>query len=64
MLMNIIDRLKGKVVVSVQAMPSEPLYQEDCINAMMKSVVKGGAGALRVAGVRDVKNAKKLYRNT
>ena len=38
--MNIIDRLKGKVVVSVQAMPSEPLYQEDCINAMMKSVVK------------------------
>ena len=59
--MNIIDRLKGKVVVSVQAMPSEPLYQEDCINAMMKSVVKGGAGALRVAGVRDVKNAKKLF---
>ena len=46
--MNIINRLEGKVVVSVQAMPAEPLYQEDCINAMMKSVVKGGAGALRV----------------
>lgn len=59
--MEIINRLKGKVIVSVQAMPSEPLYKEECINAMMKSVVKGGAGGLRVAGARDVKNAKKLF---
>ena len=59
--MNIINRLEGKVVVSVQAMPAEPLYQEDCINALMKSVVKGGAGALRVAGARDVKNAKRFF---
>src|SRR5574344_905074 len=59
--MDIVKILKNKVVVSVQAMPSEPLYAETCINAMMKSVVKGGAGALRVAGVRDVKNAKKLF---
>lgn len=58
---NVIKRLEGKVIVSVQAMPNEPLYQEACINAMMKSVVKGGAGALRVAGVRDVKNAKRLF---
>ena len=29
--------------------------------AMMKSVVKGGAGGLRVAGVRDVRNAKTLF---
>ena len=29
--------------------------------AMMKSVVKGGAGGLRVAGVRDVQNAKRLF---
>ncbi len=56
-----IKRLKNKVVVSVQAMPSEPLYLEKCMVAMMKSVVKGGAGGLRVAGVRDVKNAKKLF---
>ena len=56
-----INRLKNKVVVSVQAMPSEPLYLEKCMVAMMKSVVKGGAGGLRVAGVRDVKNAKNLF---
>ncbi len=59
--MNIINRLKGKVVVSCQAMPSEPLYLEKCMVAMMKSVVKGGAGGLRVAGARDVRNAKRLF---
>lgn len=59
--MNIINRLKGKVVVSCQAMPSEPLYLEKCMVAMMKSVIKGGAGALRVAGSRDVRNAKRLF---
>lgn len=59
--MNSLDNLKNKIIVSVQAMPSEPLYQEDCINALMKSVVTGGAQGLRVAGVRDVKNAKKLF---
>ncbi len=59
--MNIINRLKGKVIVSCQAMPSEPLYLEKCMVAMMKSVVKGGAGGLRVAGARDVKNAKHLF---
>lgn len=58
---NVIDRIKGIVVVSVQAMPSEPLYVESCMTAMMKSVVNGGAGALRVAGGRDVKIAKKLF---
>ena len=59
--MNIVERLKHKVVVSCQAMPSEPLYLEKCMVAMMKSVVKGGAGGLRVAGARDVKNAKHLF---
>ena len=48
-------------MVSVQAMPYEPLYQEQCLIAMMKSVINGGAGALRVAGIRDIKNAKKLF---
>lgn len=58
---NILNSIKGTVVVSVQAMPSEPLYLEKCMVAMMKSVITGGAGALRVAGSRDVKNAKRLF---
>lgn len=59
--MGIIEELKGKVVVSSQAMPDEPLYKEDCMLAMMASVVNGGAGGLRVAGARDVRNAKKHF---
>ncbi len=61
-MIDIIKQLKNKVIVSVQAMPSEPLYREECIIAMMQSVVKGGAAGLRVAGVRDVVNAKKLFK--
>ena len=60
--MDILAQIKNKVIVSVQAMPSEPLYKEDCMVTMMQSVVKGGAAALRVAGVRDVINAKKLFK--
>ncbi len=56
-----INLLKNKVIVSVQAMPAEPLHEQSCMTAMMKSVVKGGAGGLRVAGVRDVKIAKQLF---
>ena len=57
---NIIDRIKNAIIISVQAMPNEPLYQEECMNAMIKSVLKGGARALRLAGARDIKNAKKF----
>ena len=59
--MNIIEQLKQQVIISVQAMPDEPLYEEAALTAMMKSVVNGGAKGLRLAGKRDVNNAKKLF---
>ena len=59
--MDILNKLKNSVIVSVQAMPNEPLYKEDCMIAMMQSVINGGAKALRLAGARDVINAKKLF---
>lgn len=59
--MEILDVLKGKVIVSSQAMPDEPLYQAECMTAMMASVVNGGAAGLRVAGARDVRIAKKNF---
>ena len=55
-----ITRLKNRVIVSCQAMPNEPLYKEECMTAMIKSVLNGGAEGLRVAGVRDVKIAKAI----
>ena len=57
---RMISKLKNKVIISCQAMPSEPLYLEECMTAMMKSVLNGGAQGLRVAGVRDVKIAKSI----
>ena len=58
--MNLIETLKNKIIVSCQAMPDEPLYKEECMLAMMASVINGGAGGLRVAGARDIRNAKQF----
>ncbi len=55
------EKLKKEVIISVQAMPDEPLYDEVALTAMMKSVINGGAKGLRLAGARDVRNAKKLF---
>lgn len=57
--MKIIDKIKNSIIISVQAMPNEPLYREECMNAMIQSVLMGGAKALRLAGARDIKNAKR-----
>lgn len=59
--MDKIEKLKNQVIISVQAMPNEPLYKEEVLIAMMQSVINGGAKGLRLAGARDVKNAKKLF---
>ena len=56
-----IGNLKGKIIVSSQAAVGEPFYDEKCMEAMMQSVINGGAKALRLAGYRDVINAKKLF---
>ncbi len=60
--MDILQKLKNEIIVSIQAMPDEPLYNEICINAMAKSVIDlGGANVLRLAGERDIKNIKRMY---
>lgn len=59
--MDILSKLYKKIIVSTQASPDEPLYEENCMIALMKTVVMGGCAGLRLAGVRDVKNAKALF---
>ena len=44
----LLEQLKGKIIISSQAMPGEPFYDEICMKAMMKSVINGGAEILRV----------------
>ena len=63
--MDILKTLKNEIIVSIQAMPDEPLYDEICINAMAKSVIDyAQAKAVRLAGKRDIENIKKMFPNT
>lgn len=58
---EILKKIKNNIIISVQAQANEPLYDEKCMLAMMQSVINGGASALRVANIRDVKNAKENF---
>ena len=58
--MNTLAKLKNSIIISCQAMPDEPFYNESAMQAMLQSVINGGAQGLRVAGVRDIKLSKKL----
>ncbi len=52
---KILNKLKNQIIVSVQSSFGEPLYDENIMIAMVKSVISGGACALRLAGERDIK---------
>lgn len=61
---DILNNLKNNIIVSLQAAHNEPLYDENCIIALARTLVElGGVKALRLAGSRDIKNIKKLYPN-
>lgn len=61
---EILKKLKNNIIVSLQATKGEPLYDENCIVALAETIITlGGANALRLAGVRDIKNIKKMFPN-
>lgn len=57
---KIIEKLKGKIIVSCQSSSGEPLYEDNCMPAMAASVINGGAAGLRLAGVKDIKAIRNL----
>ena len=57
---EILNKLKNQIIVSVQSSFGEPLYDENVMIAIIKSVLAGGATALRLAGARDIKNAREI----
>ena len=59
---DILKKLKNNIIISLQAAKDEPLYDENCIIALAKTIIElGGAKALRLAGERDIRNIKKLF---
>jgi N-acylglucosamine-6-phosphate 2-epimerase len=52
---DVIDKLKGVLIVSCQADRGEPLCKPEIIAALSLSVISGGAGALRLEGVENIR---------
>lgn len=50
-----INKLKNKVIVSVQAQDNEPLNKPEHLLVLAQSVVNGGAGGLRLCGIENIK---------
>jgi glucokinase-like ROK family protein len=48
------DRIKGKLVVSCQAAPGDPLEDTDAIRRIARAAVGGGASGLRVNGFEHI----------
>ena len=54
-----LDKLRNKIIVSVQAQDNEPLNSPDHLLAISESVINGGAGGLRLCGIQNIKHIKK-----
>lgn len=48
------DTLRGRLIVSVQAYPGEPMRDPRTMAQVAASVVRGGAAAVRVQGLSDI----------
>lgn len=57
-LQRFFDLVSGRLIVSVQAYPGEPLRDPATIARMCQAVVAGGAAAVRVQGLADVQYAR------
>lgn len=50
----LIENLKGKLIVSVQAYPGEPLRNPETMAQMARACEIGGAAAIRCQGIADI----------
>ena len=56
---ELINKLQNKVIVSVQAQDNEPLNKPEHLLAISQSVINGGAGGLRLCGIKNIQHIKK-----
>ncbi|MCG9597103.1 N-acetylmannosamine-6-phosphate 2-epimerase [Vibrio sp. Isolate25] len=53
--------VKGELIASVQALSHEPLFGSETMVKMAKAVIEGGAKALRIQSVDDIKAVKQAF---
>lgn len=57
---ELLEQIKGQIIVSCQALPSEPLYVEEksIMYLMARAAKQAGAPCIRTSSIRDVKAIK------
>ncbi|MFC9330059.1 N-acetylmannosamine-6-phosphate 2-epimerase [Kitasatospora sp. NPDC057015] len=50
----LLERLRGRLIVSCQAYPGEPLRDPDAMRRMALAVIEGGAAGIRAQGLDDL----------
>lgn len=56
----VFDRIKGKLIVSCQALPNEPLHSSFIMGRMAKAALEGGAGGIRANTKEDITEIKSV----
>ncbi|MFI3283942.1 MAG: putative N-acetylmannosamine-6-phosphate 2-epimerase [Erysipelotrichaceae bacterium] len=57
---QILDSLKGGMIVSCQMEKHAPCYDDDMVVLMAKAAIWGGAVGLRINGCENIKNVRKI----
>ena len=55
-----LEKVKGKLIVSCQALENEPLHSPFIMGRMAKAAKEGGAAGIRAQGVEDIIEIKKV----
>lgn len=57
---DIIDKIRGKLIVSCQALETEPLHSPEIMSRMAYAAMLGGAAGIRANSVEDINEIKKV----
>lgn len=57
---NVLNEIKGKLIVSCQALPEEPLHSPYIMSRMAYAAMLGGAGGIRANSIEDITEIKKI----
>lgn len=56
---NALEPLRGRLVVSCQAYPGEPMRTPETMRRVAQAVVAGGAGGVRAQGLADIREMRR-----